>query len=346
MELLWDTKISMITTRLRNDPFLGMLCDKRDPSGLTRSMDRDKGKATAGKSTLNRLELGAVTKNRYKKITPNMEAIDHLLIDIFLESYTSPPKELVLDLDVTDDRIHGQQEGRFFHGYYKGYCYLPLYIFCEDQLLCARLRTADRDASDGSLVELERIVQRIREAWPTVRIIIRADAGFAREKIMAWCETNRVEYVLGLAKNQRLKAELTTEMREAKQLYEKSGQASRIFKDFRYQTLKSWSSERRVVGKSRVFKSGRESSIYRHITWVKDSSRKTLRRHLLCSWRHGKPNQRTATLSFCRSNFDSLDAFKPTASVLYLFCLCHHRDTSTACSFLDRAFWSAVPYNS
>src|SRR5580692_9515365 len=137
--------------RLRQDPFLGVLCEKQDPTGSDRCMERDKGKATAGKSTLNRLELGAVTTNRYKKIAPNMTDIDNLLVDLFIESYASAPKEIVFDVDATDDRIHGNQEGRFFHGYYGDYCYLPLYIFCEDQLLCARLRTADRDASDGLL---------------------------------------------------------------------------------------------------------------------------------------------------------------------------------------------------
>jgi hypothetical protein len=242
--------------KLRTDPFLGMLCEKRDLTGSDRIMDRDKGKATAGKSTLNRLELGAVTTDRYKKIVPDMDGMDHLLIDLFLESYTNPPKEMILDLDATDDRIHGNQEGRFFHGYYGGYCYLPLYIFCEDQLLCARLRTADRDASDGAIHELERIVKRVRKAWPNVSIMIRGDSGFARDEIMKWCEMNGVDYVLGLAKNQRLKAEIAEEMVAAKKQHEESGQRSRIFKDFCYRTLKSWSAERRVIGKAEYLSRG------------------------------------------------------------------------------------------
>jgi hypothetical protein len=241
---------------LRQDPFLGLLCEKQDPTGSDRFMERDKGKASAGKSTLNRLELGAVSTSRYKKIVPNMEAIDDLLVDLFIESYAGAPAEIVLDVDATDDPVHGKQEGRFFHGYYGHYCYLPLYIFCEDQLLCARLRTADRDASDGVLSELERIVKKLRAVWPKVHIIIRGDSGFCRDLIMTWCETNEVDYVLGLAKNKRLETEIVTEMEEAKRQHKETGQEARVFKDFRYRTLKSWSSERRVVGKAEYLSQG------------------------------------------------------------------------------------------
>jgi hypothetical protein len=241
---------------LRQDPFLGMLCEKQDPTGSDRRMNRDKGRASAGKSTLNRLELGAVTINRYKKIAPDMEAIDALLIDIFIESHERAPEEIVLDLDATDDAIHGNQEGRFFHGYYGHYCYLPLYIFCEEQLLCARLRAADRDASDGVLTELERILKKVRVVWPKTRILIRGDSGFCRNEIMDWCEANGVNYVLGLAKNKRLQKEIIEEMAEAKMHHEATGFAARVFKDFRYQTLKSWSRERRVVGKAEYLKGG------------------------------------------------------------------------------------------
>lgn len=241
---------------LRQDPLLGLLCEKQDPMGSDRRMKRDKGKSTAGKSTLNRLELGAVRVTRYKKIVPNMEAIDDLLVDLFIESHPKAPKEIIFDLDATDDPIHGNQEGRFFHGYYGHYCYLPLYIFCEDQLLCARLRTADRDASDGVVAELERIVKRVRTAWPSVRIIIRGDSGFMRDPIMSWCEANKVDYVLGLAKNKRLQAAILAEMEEAKHLYEETLQKARVFKDFRYQTLNSWASERRVIGKAEYLSQG------------------------------------------------------------------------------------------
>ena len=241
---------------LRQDPLFGLLCEKKDPTGSDRLMACDKGKAVAGKSTLNRLELGAVTINRYKKIAPDVEAIDDLLIDLFIESYANVPEELIFDVDVTDDRVHGNQEGRFFQGYYGHYCYLPLYIFCENQLLCARLRTADRDASDGLLIELDRIVKKVREAWPKVRVIIRGDSGFSRDTIMKWCETNRIDYVFGLPKNQRLKTEIIWEMEEAKKQHEKTGQKVRIFKDFRYRTLNSWSCERRVVGKAEYLNQG------------------------------------------------------------------------------------------
>jgi len=241
---------------LRQDPLFGLLCEKQDPTGSDRRVPRDKGKSTAGKSTLNRLELGAVCVNRYKKIVPNVEAMDDLLVDLFIESYAKPPETIVFDVDATDDPVHGNQEGRFFHGYYGHYCYLPLYIFCEDQLLCARLRTADRDASDGVLPELERIVKRVRAAWPNVHIIIRGDSGFMRDPIMLWCETNKIDYVLGLAKNERLQISIATEMQEAKRLYEETQQKARVFKDFRYQTLKSWTCERRVIGKAEYLSQG------------------------------------------------------------------------------------------
>lgn len=236
---------------LRNDFLLGLLCDKKDPGGLDRKRDRDRGKATAGKSTLNRFEL--TPKNgitRYKKIVTCPEKIDDLLITLFMESYKTPPKEIILDLDATDDLVHGSQEGRFFHGYYKNYCYLPLYIFCDEKLLCARLRTADRDGADGSIEELERIVKRLRENWSYTRIIIRGDSGFCRDAIMDWCESNNIDYVLGLAKNKRLNEAIVEEMKEAKNLCEQTGAKVRVFKDFRYKTLKSWSRERRVVGKA------------------------------------------------------------------------------------------------
>lgn len=244
---------------LRYDFLLGLLCDKVDPTGSNRKREIDKGKATAGKSTLNRFELtpeSCKDVSRYKKIVAVPEKIDDLLITLFIESYKKPPEEIVLDLDATDDPLHGSQEGRFFHGYYKGYCYLPLYIFCEEQLLCARLRTADRDASDGSVEELERITTRLRQKWPHTRIIIRGDSGFCRNTIMDWCEANQIDYVLGLAKNNRLKGFISEEMIEAKNLYEQTGQAARVFKDFSYQTVKSWSKERRVIGKAEHLQRG------------------------------------------------------------------------------------------
>jgi hypothetical protein len=238
---------------LRHDPMLAALVGKEDPTGHTRIRRRDRGKALAGKSTLNRLELTPVranAKSRYKKITVDREAVNQFFVDVFLQSFREPPERIVLDLDATDDPIHGQQLGRFFHGYYKNYCFLPLYIFCGEHLLCARLRPSDIDASAGSVKELERIVSAIRSAWPAVRIVIRGDSGFCREHIMRWCEENDVGFVMGLAKNDRLKGEIEPELLQAKERFKETGKPARVFKDFTYQTLKSWCQPRRVVGKA------------------------------------------------------------------------------------------------
>ena len=239
--------------QLRHDPLMGVLAGKGDPTGQDRRRQRDRGKALAGKSTLNRLELTPVrasAKSRYKKIALDRRAGEALFLDVFIQSFREPPERIVLDLDATDDPIHGQQSGRFFHGYYRSYCYLPLYIFCGEHLLCARLRPSNIDASAGSVKELERIVGAIRSAWPHVQIEIRADSGFCRESLMAWCEQHGVDYVLGLAKNTRLVAELAESLAEAKRQFEATGEASRVFKDFAYQTRESWSRSRRVVGKA------------------------------------------------------------------------------------------------
>jgi hypothetical protein len=238
---------------LRHDPLLALLSDKQDLSGKIRKRDQDKGCALAGKSTLNRLELtplDASVASRYKKIVADPEGMDDLLVDLFLEAYANPPEEIILDVDATDDPLHGNQEGRFFHGYYRSYCYLPLYIFCGEHLLCARLRTADQDGAAGTVDELARIVERIRLSWPKTQIIVRGDGGFCREDLMAWCEAHSVEYVLGLPKNSRLKDIIAEEMAQAKSQYVATEQATRVFKDFHYQTLKSWPCERRVIGKA------------------------------------------------------------------------------------------------
>jgi hypothetical protein len=238
---------------LRADPLLALLSDVADPTGADRRRARDKGCALAGKSTLNRLELtpeDASAESRYKKIVARAEAMDELLVEVFLEAYESPPEEIVLDVDATDDPLHGDQEGRFFHGYYRAYCYLPLYIFCGEQLLCARLRRADQDAAAGTEEELARIIESIRRRWPETRILVRGDSGFCREDLMGWCERHEVDYVFGLAKNTRLKAAIAAELCAAQAQYEASGEAARVFKDFRYQTRKSWSRQRRVIGKA------------------------------------------------------------------------------------------------
>ncbi len=207
---------------LRNDPLLAVLVEKSDLGN----------QALAGKSTLNRLELTQETasrKERYKKIVLDHGAVDRLLVQTFLEAYREAPQEIILDLDATDDPLHGKQEGRFFHGYYGHYCYLPLYIFCGEFLLCARLRSSNIDASAGSVEELRRIVAQIRSAWPQVRIVVRGDSGFCREELMAWCEAHRVDYLLGLAKNERLKAEIEKQLGEAKAQYQETGRAARLF---------------------------------------------------------------------------------------------------------------------
>ena len=244
---------------LRKEPLLATLAGKIDPTGQHRERKRDRGKPLAGKSTLNRLELtpcNADRKSRYKKIVVDEDAVERFFVDVFLQAHPEPPDRIILDLDATDDPLHGDQEGRFFHGHYRNYCYLPLYIFCGEQLLSARLRTSNIDASAGSVEELERIVPQIREKCHDVEIIIRADSGFAREAIMTWCEENKVDYVLGLAKNKRLKEEIQEELKEAKEKYEETGHGMRVYKDFRYQTRTSWTKERRVVGKAEHLSKG------------------------------------------------------------------------------------------
>jgi hypothetical protein len=235
---------------LRRDPLLAAVVGKADPTGSDRRQRQDRGKPLAGKSTLNRLEWGAVKQDRYRKITVDDDAVDRFFVEVFLCAHEQAPAEIILDLDATDDPLHGEQEGRFFHGYYGGYCYLPLYIFCGSYLLCARLRRSNIDASEGSVVEVDRIVAQIRERWPEVHIILRADSGFAREELMAWCEQHEVDFVFGLARNARLQRALGAELAQARALHEESGKAARVFKDFVYRTRKSWSRERRVVGKA------------------------------------------------------------------------------------------------
>ena len=245
---------------LRHDPAMAVISGKNDPTGSDRKCERDKGKALAGKSTLNRLELTpekADENSGYKKIVADYDKIDNLLIDIFIEHYSEPPKRIVLDADATDDPIHGDQEGKFFQGYYKCYCYLPLYIFCDGHLLCAGLRSSDIDASDGTTEELERIIGRIRNVWPETEIVLRGDSGFCRNEIMSWCEMNDVDYILGLAKNNRLKNLLSREMADAEAIYEETAEPSRVYGDFYYKTLESWDECRRVIGKAEYTSRGK-----------------------------------------------------------------------------------------
>jgi hypothetical protein len=226
---------------LREDPLLAVLSGKPHVGE----------EPLAGKSTLNRLELGGDQPSRYKKIHCRQEAIDELLIQVFLEAHGEAPQQIVLDLDTTDLPLEGHQEGRFFHGYYDCYCYLPLYIFVGEHLLCARLRTADQEAAAGSKDEVERIVGRIRSAWPEVRIIVRADSGFCREELLKWCEDHGVFYVIGFARNERLRRRIEPQMRQAAQIHKQTGKPARVFTEFSYQTTTgSWSRPRRVVAKA------------------------------------------------------------------------------------------------
>jgi hypothetical protein len=245
--------------QLRHDPFLAVLVGKKDPQGQKRLRARDRGKALAGKSTLNRLELtpvGAHAGSRYKKIVAHLDAMQAFLVEAFLQQYFVPPQRIVLDLDATDNPLHGHQLGRFFHGYYDEYCYLPLYIFCGDHPLLALLRPSDIDPSTGALKHLSRIIGRIRQAWPDVQIVLRGDSGFCREHLMRWGEANGVDYLFGLAKNRRLLRILGGELHQAKELFAQTQQPARVFKDFTYQTHKSWSRERRVVGKAEYLAKG------------------------------------------------------------------------------------------
>jgi Transposase DDE domain group 1 len=178
------------------------------------------------------------------------------LVQIFLEAHKKPPREVVLDLDATDTALHGEQEARFFHGYYGHYCYLPLYIFCGEQLLCARLRPSNIDASAGCVEELQRIVGQIRREWPNVRILLRADSGFCREELMAWCEKHGIDYLLGLARNERLRRKIARALRQAKQEHQRTGKAARVFTEFFYRTQSSWSRSRRVVAKAEHLEKG------------------------------------------------------------------------------------------
>jgi Transposase DDE domain group 1 len=238
---------------LRDDSVLALAVGKPDLTGVQRLRARDRGHALAGKSTLNRLELTPeklAQPERYTKIVYNAAAVAALFIEDFIRAHPRPPKELILDLDATDDPLHGQQEGRFFHGYYGCYCYLPLYIFCGDYLLGAKLRTANHEGAAGALAEVERIVGQLRAVWPEVSITLRADSGFAREELMRWCEEQQVDFIFGLARNARLEAEIRDELAAAQAQSRASGKPVRLFKDFTYQTRESWSRARRVVGKA------------------------------------------------------------------------------------------------
>ena len=228
---------------LRHDPVMAVLAGKLQAR-------RKDCAPVAGKSTLNRLELSRPEPTRYHKISHDEAAIEGLFVDLFLEAHAKAPRQIILDLDATDDPLHGHQEGRFFQGYYNCYCYLPLYIFCGRHLLAAKLRPSNIDGAAGAVAEVARIVGQIRRCWPRTRILLRADSGFCREALMAWCDANRVDYLFGLARNTRLVAEISAELAAARAESEQTGKPARRFKDFTWSTLDSWSRSRRVVGKA------------------------------------------------------------------------------------------------
>src|SRR5579863_1350548 len=219
---------------LRHDPLMAVLAGKLEAK-------REDCAPVAGKSTLNRLELSRNEPSRYHKIAYDAAAIEALPVTLFLEAHKRAPAQIILDLDATDDPLHGHQEGRFFHGYYDCYCYLPLYVFCGRHLLAAKLRRSNIDGSAGAVEEVARIVAQLRRRWPRVRILLRGDSGFARETLMAWCEANRVDFLLGLARNQRLEEAIRDELIAAEAESISTGKPARRFKDFTYATLDSWS---------------------------------------------------------------------------------------------------------
>lgn len=245
--------------QLRRDPLLATVCGKLDPIGAKRRNQRDRGNPLAGKSTLNRLEtfgVGRLENRKYKKIHYSEEKIDQFFVDVFVKSHRRVPTEIILDLDATDDPLHGHQEGRFFHGYFDCYCYLPLYIFCGDHLLYAKLKTANLDSGNEALPDVQRLVQRIRKHWPQVRIVLRGDSGFCRDELMSWCEYEGVFYLFGLAKNSRLLKRIAKELKKARKRYHEQPQPQRIYKDFSYRTLDSWARRRRVIGKAEHLERG------------------------------------------------------------------------------------------
>ena len=263
--------------QLRFDPVLGAALGKLEAG-------RADCEALAGKSTLNRLEhapAGAPT--RYHKISHDDAAIERLFVDLFIEAHEAAPEQIILDLDATDAPIHGAQEGRFFHGYYGGYCYLPLYIFCGRHLLAAKLRPSNIDGAAGALEESIRIVAQIRARWPQVRIVLRADSGFARDALMAWCEDNGVDYLFGLARNSRLEAQIAAELDAAAADSQASGQAARRFKDFTWTTRGSWSRERRVVAKAEHTRQGSNPRFVVTSLTAQDSDARTLYEDVYCA---------------------------------------------------------------
>ena len=261
---------------LRHDPMMAVLAGKL-------AARREDCAPVAGKSTLNRLELSKLEPTRYHKISHNPVAIKNLLVDLFVEAHERAPRQIILDLDATDDPLHGEQEGRFFHGYYDCYCYLPLYVFCGRHLLVAKLRRADMDAAAGAVEEVARVVAHIRARWPRMRILLRADSGFAREDLMAWCEANGVDFLFGLARNERLIAEIATELDLVAAKSRRTGRTERRFKSFMWTTRRTWSRRRRVVAKAEWTQGGSQSALRGHLARRDECKAKYLYEKVYCA---------------------------------------------------------------
>jgi hypothetical protein len=294
------------------------------PTKSGRGTSTSGGKDANGDQVGNRLELSREEPTRYHKIAYDEAAIEALPVTLFLEAHQRPPKQIILDLDATDDPLHGHQEGRFFHGYYDCYCYLPLYVFCGRHLLLAKLRLSDIDAAAGSVEQIARIVRQIRVRWPHVRILLRADSGFAREALMAWCEDNRVDYLFGLARNARLVAMIEQELAAARAMAETTGRPAR----FQWSTHHSWSRRRRVIAKAEwtqgeanprflASSSPRSSALRRE----RGSSTRTSTAPAV-TWRTASRN--ASSISLCRSHLGRHHARQPTALVVRFRGLCAH----------------------
>ena len=300
---------------LRHDPVLAVLAGKL-------AARRSDCAALAGKSTLNRLELSQTEPTRYHRISHDGAGIEALFVDLFLDAHRRAPEQIILDLDATDDPLHGHQEGRFFHGYYDCFCYLPLYVFCGRHLLAAKLRRSNIDASAGAVEEVARIVSQIRKRWPRVRILLRADSGFARESLMAWCEANRVDFLFGLARNDRLIEEIKTALVEAAIESVATGKAARRFRDFSWSTLDSWSRCRRVI-EGRVDRRRSKPPLCGHLAEAGRGRRPaSLRSHLLRTRRDGEPHQGMPARPVRRPHVGGDDAGKPAAAMVRIDGLC------------------------
>src|SRR4051794_25442870 len=305
---------------LRHDPVLGALLGRFKP-------DEAAPAPLAGKSTLNRLEHApADVGGRYHKIGHEAAAIEAVFVDLFLDAFRAkPPREIILDLDATDDPIHGHQEGRFFHGYYDCYCYLPLYIFCGRPLLAAKLRRSNIDASAGAVEEVQRIISQIRARWPRVKMVLRADAGFAREALMLWCEQNHVDFVFGLARNARLETRIAAALQEARTMAEATGRPARMFRDFLWSTKETWSRRRRVIAKAEWIRG--EANPRFLVTSLKPDqwAARALYEDLYCARgemenriRDGEPHQGVPRRPLCRPDLGGDHAGQPAAAVVCL----------------------------